>query len=461
MDVHLLAVGAAAPDLRLDATDIAAAWGDHGRGTVAVCAPDEDTLTLAWSSATRALRAAGLSPAAVEGLWWGTTRPPFAEGPSHAYLAASLRLPATAAGALLAGSPHAGMEALTSAWDAVAAGTVTTALVVASDALRPGLGTAHERRSGAGAVALVLSVASGPARLAGRTTRSRAVLDRYRGDGEADTRDLYDPRLVREEVSDPGLSEVVAALRADGTPDRWSLPDLDGRSAERLADRLGLTALEEPAGLGDAGAASPFLRATAGLAETGTVAVLGTGGGRTTGVTVVVDAPVPGTEDTGRDLAGGRPASYAQALRSRDVLVPRGEPIPMGVPPGSAAFVRGGAEVLALHGARCVDCGTISTPPSVHPTCTACGGDKLESVPLERGGTVQTYVVNRAMPPPFVAPLPLLVVELDDGARLLVQGVGDGDDVSIGGRVGLELRRYAVERGAPVYGYKARMEGHA
>jgi hydroxymethylglutaryl-CoA synthase len=129
----------------------------------------------------------------------------------------------------------------------------------------------------------------------------------------------------------------------------------------------------------------------------------------------------------------------------------------MGVPPGGAGFVRGNVELLGLHGARCVDCGTINTPPSVHPACIGCGGTKLEAQALARSGTVQTFVVNHTMPAPFVAPLPLAVVDLDDGARIQLQGLPeDAETLRIGDRVELELRRYAVERGVPVYGFKVR-----
>ena len=128
----------------------------------------------------------------------------------------------------------------------------------------------------------------------------------------------------------------------------------------------------------------------------------------------------------------------------------------MGVPPESALFVRGADEMLGLLGGRCVDCGTISTPPSVHPTCISCGGPKLEPVALARGGVVHTYVVNHTMPAPFVAPLPIAVLDMDDGARLMLQVVGDGTDVALGGRVTLVLRKYAHERGVPVYGFKAK-----
>jgi uncharacterized OB-fold protein len=38
----------------------------------------------------------------------------------------------------------------------------------------------------------------------------------------------------------------------------------------------------------------------------------------------------------------------------------------------------------------------------------------------------------------------------------MLQAVGDGSDIEIGRRVELVLRRYAHERGVPVYGFKAR-----
>jgi uncharacterized OB-fold protein len=60
------------------------------------------------------------------------------------------------------------------------------------------------------------------------------------------------------------------------------------------------------------------------------------------------------------------------------------------------------------------------------------------------------------MPAPFVAPLPLAVVDLVDGARVMLQVVGDGTDLAVGTEVELVLRRYIHERGVPVYGYKAR-----
>ncbi|MBI2169447.1 MAG: hydroxymethylglutaryl-CoA synthase family protein [Actinobacteria bacterium] len=463
MGAAILACGGAAPDWRVDAGGVRAAWGGPARaaesgkqakGRIAVCAPDEDTLTLAWEAGSRAVAAAGLDPDAIDGLWWGTTRPPFAEGPSHAYLASALGLRPSARGALLSGSTHSGVDALLAAADAVTAGSVSTALVVASDALVPGLGTAFEARCGAGAAAFLLS-ASGPATLGPVATHSRPVVDRYRGDGEEATRDLYDARLFREEVFVPEIVEIAGSLEMpDDT--RWSLPDPDGRMAAAACRRLGgeLASASVFEALGDSGAAAPFLGLVATLTSPGPAGVVAYGGGRTTAVAVDVGGPLSDVADLAF-LVGGREVSYAEALRSRRQLVPSGETVEMGLPPGGAAFVRGNPEMLGLLGGRCVDCGTISTPPSIHPHCVSCGGPKLEPVALARTGTVHTYVVNHTMPAPFEAPLALAVLDLDDGARLMVQATSP-EGVEIGADVELVLRRYALERGVPVYGFKAR-----
>ncbi|KKC06915.1 OB-fold domain-containing protein [Mycobacterium nebraskense] len=451
----ICAIGAAAPSLRLRAGDVAAAWGSRGgKGQAAVCAADEDALTLSWLAVVRALANAGRSPEEIDGLWWGTSRPPFAEGPSLAMLGSALRLRTDVAGALTSGSAHAGMDALVAAWDSVAAGHVRTAVVVAADAVVPGPGTPWESRVGAGAVALVLTAGAGPAALVERTQRSWPVLDRYRGDGEASTRDFYDPRLFREEVFLPLLTEVAGKM---GDADAWSLPDPDGRLGSALARKLGADASASAtiyAELGDTGAAAALLGLRGALRAPGRAAVLGYGGGRATGVAVEVDDALPGSAD---DLEAGAVVGYPEVLRARGQLVASGESVPMGVPPGSAAFVRGGMEILALQGGRCVECGTLNVPPSVHPACIGCGGEKFEVCDLERAGTVHTFSVNHSMPAPFVAPLPLLIVDLDDGARVQFQGLPeDAPVLAIGDRVELVLRRYAVERGVPVYGYKAR-----
>lgn len=455
----IVAVGAAAGAGRLDATEVGAAWGRRGRGTSSVPAPDEDPLTLAWDASVAALDVAGLAPTEVGGLWWGCTRPPFAEGPSHAVLAAALQLPAHVGGALVAGSTSAGPDAMVAAIHALAAGAVDTALVVVSDALVPAAGTGFEARAGAASFAAVLR-SEGGARIVHAGTRTSPTLDRYRGDTEATTRDLYDSRLHREAVFVPAIAAGADLVRAVAEPDRWSLPDPDGRLGRVAASTVGagdgsLASAEVFAALGDTGAPSSLLGALPALTREGTTGILALGAGRLTALVAEATRPVPGADRALAALGRGRPVPYPLVLRARGQLVAGAEPVPMGVPPGSAMLQREALEILGLHGARCDECGTVATPPSVHPSCPGCGGPKLQRVPLARSGTVHTFVVNHTMPAPFHAPLPLVVVDLDDGARVQLQGDGT-DELSIGAPVELVLRRYAVERGAPVYGYKVR-----
>lgn len=476
--VGVYAVGLAAPSLRLAGAEVGAAWGaGGGRNTVALCDADEDTLTLAWQAATDAMAAADIPPSEIAGLWWGTARPPFAEGPSLPFLCAALSLRPDVAGALLSGSPHAGMEALIGAWDALSAGHVGPGgpggrvLVVASDALVPGMGTAGEAVTGAGAVAFIVGAddAAGngsgpPARLVSRATRSMPVVDRYRGTGGSATADVYDGRLFRDEVFLPLLADTGRALTSPAIADGiagWAVADPDGKLAAALVKRLGapLLSADVQGALGDTGAAGGLIGAVPALSgpTPSVVGILGYGGGRATALAVEVRRPVPGSEGALDRLGPGRKVGYIEAVRARGQLEAMVDPIPMGVPPGGAAFVRGNVEMLSLEGARCRACGTVSTPPSIHPTCVGCGGDELDVVSLARRGTVHTFVVNQTMPPPFLAPLPLCVVDLEDGARLMVQGsVADAADMAVDDTVELVLRLYATERDVPVYGYKAR-----
>ena len=121
--IRVLGVGAAAPRARVPAAAVAEAWGRTGsRGQVAVCPPDEDMLTLAWDAGTTALAAAGVTASQIDAVFWGTSRPPFAEGPSHTFLTAALGCSSHTGGALTSGSTHAGMEALVAGADSVGRG---------------------------------------------------------------------------------------------------------------------------------------------------------------------------------------------------------------------------------------------------------------------------------------------------------------------------------------------------
>ena len=86
-----------------------------------------------------------------------------------------------------------------------------------------------------------------------------------------------------------------------------------------------------------------------------------------------------------------------------------------------------GLEEGRLESTRCRGCGRISFPP--RPDCPACLASDMEWTPLSPRGKVYTSTLIRAVPTPFIdtAPLPVGVIDLDYGVRLLcwlVEGAG-------------------------------------
>jgi uncharacterized OB-fold protein len=112
-----------------------------------------------------------------------------------------------------------------------------------------------------------------------------------------------------------------------------------------------------------------------------------------------------------------------------------------------------------LEADRCQGCSKVLYPP--RQKCPSCGGREFETVVLPRKGRVVTHTVVRVPPSRFSgqAPVPIALVELEDGTRIMVQ-VADLPDLSrlqIGMPVRLEFRRISSESEADVlhYGHKA------
>src|SRR5258708_20750606 len=137
-------------------------------------------------------------------------------------------------------------------------------------------------RCGAGAAAIVLAAQGGAGSVGARITRHLPVVDRYRGDADTETRDLYDGRLFREEIFLPLATAVIEPL-ATLEPRAWSLPDPDGRLGATLAKRAGSSTPPSAAvyaEVGDTGAAAALLGAVGSLDAAGNVAIVAYGARR-------------------------------------------------------------------------------------------------------------------------------------------------------------------------------------
>ncbi len=87
---------------------------------------------------------------------------------------------------------------------------------------------------------------------------------------------------------------------------------------------------------------------------------------------------------------------------------------------------------------RCATCGDSHFPPET--ACPACGGYAQSLVPVAGTGTLHSFtVIHHPQPPGFTYPLPVGLVELDDGPRIIAEIVGaDARTLHVGQRVVLE-----------------------
>jgi uncharacterized OB-fold protein/acyl dehydratase len=100
---------------------------------------------------------------------------------------------------------------------------------------------------------------------------------------------------------------------------------------------------------------------------------------------------------------------------------------------------------------RCTSCGVLRHPPG--PACASCHSFEWDTVEASGNGSVYSYVVaHHPQAPAFDYPLPVVLVELDEGTRLVSNLVDvDPDDVVIGMPVVCELVAFDDELTIPQF----------
>jgi uncharacterized OB-fold protein/acyl dehydratase len=129
--------------------------------------------------------------------------------------------------------------------------------------------------------------------------------------------------------------------------------------------------------------------------------------------------PDEGAQNDGR-LAPGAAAAAAVARRPRPAIT------------HDNSFFFEGARQGKLLVQRCSSCGRLRHPP--RPACTNCQSFDWKPAEASGRGVVYSYVVvHHPQVPGFEYPLPIAVVELTEGTRLVADLVDvDPDDVKIG-----------------------------
>lgn len=96
----------------------------------------------------------------------------------------------------------------------------------------------------------------------------------------------------------------------------------------------------------------------------------------------------------------------------------------------------------------CSDCGRLRHPPA--PSCPDCGSFTWHEAPASGRGTVHSFVISHhPKAPGFDYPLAVLLVDLEEGTRLVADFAGDPASVSIGMPVEVEWVRYDDELTLP------------
>lgn len=325
--------GIALPALRMEASEYVAAWGSCGaRGMKqkAVCAYDEDAVTLAIEAARMALDRLGEAGAGrIDAMFFGVTTPPYDEKPSAATLATALTADRDLRVTEITGSPQAGIQALVSALEFSAANSGARALAISGDVPSAPPDAVYEHALGAGAAAFVVGGDGKAAEFSGHWAVTRETFGaRFRRHGAEVLTDLE----LRTRDNLAVLQALGKVIPADKVS-RLAL-GADAGLMRGAARALGLPDAETPADalwseIGDCGAASAPLALCAALdgARAGDgVLTAGLGGGGTAALFTAAKGLAPmrrkGVKLTDA-IARGRAIDYVTYLKNRHVLSSR------------------------------------------------------------------------------------------------------------------------------------------
>lgn len=103
-------------------------------------------------------------------------------------------------------------------------------------------------------------------------------------------------------------------------------------------------------------------------------------------------------------------------------------------------FYYQGLEEQKLLIQKCSQCGTLRNPPG--PACPHCRSLRWEPIALRGTGVIFSHTVHYHPPlPGFEVPHPIVIVDTDEGVRVVGAMDGNGEELKIGMRVNIEFLR--------------------
>ncbi len=259
-----------------------------------------------------------------------------------------------------------------------------------------------------------------------------------------------------------GLRASVAVEEARAAGERGSGPDdvMMGLLQDEGLTSVVATDCEQhygrPLMVGDRVLACSVIESISDPKRTG----LGTGRFITTRLDYVAvpEADVPAAPMSAEQIQtlfdGGEPVATMRFRILKYLPPPRTLPRPQRPHPALTqdnAFWFEGARAHRLLIQHCTSCGTLRHPPL--PACATCGSFEWDAVEASGRGTLYSYVVvHYPQVPAFEYPLPIGLVELEEGTRVVANiGGVEPDAIEVGMALRAEFVDYDDELSLPLF----------
>ncbi|HEX58854.1 MAG TPA: hydroxymethylglutaryl-CoA synthase [Methanomicrobia archaeon] len=479
MGIGIIGCGVYIPMYRLRTEEIADVWGGGATGGVserAVPGADEDVITMATEAAFNAFEHAAVEPSEVGAVFFATSSAPYVEGRLSSVLADALGLKEDAIRTELGFSARAGVVALWNCVNAIKAGELDTALVVASDSLIGAPGTPSEFKMGAGAAALLVGKDGTIADFGSFCMFSTDLPYRWRRNESIYVEEIDDPRVERDFGYVRHVSSAIRALlqKSGAKLSDYQHVVLDQPDAQ-LPRALARALKFDGGGLRDEQWRHTIVASEIGCAGVATclISLVKTLDVAKPSERILVASYGAGAGSGAFELTvteqiekrRGRARRVEEYLRRKEYvgygvyerflgMVKRAEYAPL--IPSVPAYMRNMPYKLRLVGFKCKSCGEINLPR--RRICRRCEKpSEFEEVKLSRRGRLYTFTIVEYGPPGLERKYAIGVAELKEGVRLIGRLTDcKPEDAKVDMPVELVLRK-VIERGGLVeYGYAFR-----
>ncbi len=443
------------PKYFVERTDIAKAWDFPSiPGAKAFANGDEDSLTMACDAGIDCLE--GIDPKTIDGLFFTSTTPPYAEKENASVLAVMLDLRENIITADICNSMRGATAAICRAFDTIKAGSAKNILVVAADMRAPVPESMFEYSMGDGAAAVLIGEGDGVAiEIKAYASVSDNVIGPWRRASDKYVRDF---EMKHENIFgySANLAEAVKQLVKKTSVDvkkvgKAVLFGPDPRTMARLGKQIGFSgrAVKDDLFMEISNTGTPYilmlLMSQIRRVKDGEEIVLGGYGDGADAIHMVVASKekTMKLKEIHRGVNGfkntmEKARSYNQYLAARKLLekerfTRRSSPV---------TYWREEPAILRWYGGKCKKCGAVQYI-ALKRGCIECHVlEPLELVKLQRKGKIFTYTLDHLVGGEYQdTPVPRCVIDLDGGGRVLLDMTDcDPKKVAIGMEVETTMR---------------------